>query len=94
MFSSLLGRSNYIGFYVDCIIVVAGGAADFAAILLFGTIHAGFSLYINAMVKDMKIRLEAIKDLQSPDEPRQPLYRMKIWSSYVREIKFHIEIIK
>lgn len=73
--------------------MLGGGAVTFGAIFLFGTIEAGIYLYINGMVNDMKVRIEA-NNLDSSDEPHQSLHQMKIWSNYVREIKFHIEITK
>lgn len=88
--SSLLGRTNVIGFYIDCFIVVGGAMANFTAIFLFGTIHTGIFLYINGMVKDMKMRINAI----NVDSSEKSHDSMKAWLNYVREIRFHIEIIK
>lgn len=88
--SSLFGRTKVTGFYIDCFIVVGGGAANFTAIFLFGTIQMGIFLYINGMVKDMKIRMKTI----GLDSPNDPNHSKRIWSNYVREIKFHNEIIK
>lgn len=65
---------------------MAGNLAAFAIINASASITIGECLYINAMVRDMKTML-------NDDESSGPMGRMESWSTYVREVRFHIEVI-
>lgn len=80
--SSLIGRTCYLGFYIDWFIELTTGAACVIIIAINGSIYVGIFLYINGMVKDLKMRLS------SELSPVRP------WSIYIKEINHHVEIIK
>lgn len=85
-----MGRTTYMGFYVDWFIEFACFAADPIAFASSVSIYVGMFLYINAMVEDVKMRLSSINFNESAGE-QDP---MNIWSMYVAEIDLHVEIIK
>lgn len=87
-----MGRDNYIGFFIDCAIEFYGCFSAFVVIHLSGSAYVGIALYINGMVKDMKMRIMSIND-HSSNTSVNPINQMKTWSAYVQEIDFHIEII-
>lgn len=92
--SSLIGRDNYIGFYIDWFIETTGGSVFIAVIILSASIYIGIFLYVNGMTTDMKMRLISI-EIGSTLRPRcRPLSQSEKWWIYVQEIQFHGEIIE
>lgn len=85
-----MGRTTYKGFYVDWFIEFACFASDPILFTSSASIYVGLFLYINAMVKDVKMRLSLINLNDSADEG----HPANIWSNYVPEIDLHVEIIK
>lgn len=92
MFSSILGRTGYIGFLVDWSIGATSVWVCFMAMTVAASVYIGIFLYINALVADLKQRVQAI-DVFSSSKPRQPMDHLKTWSIYLQEIELHIEII-
>lgn len=88
--SSLLGTTNYIGFYVDCLIQAVASVSNDIILEISASIYIGIYLYINAMVLDVKERVLSIDS----DSTKEPLDQMQLLSNYVKEVIFHIEIIK
>lgn len=78
-----MGRSTYIGFFIDWTLNWLFVVAPFLILNTTSSIYIGIFLYIDGMAKDMKLRL-----LLNENEPTQS----KV-SSYVEEIEFHKEII-
>lgn len=89
----MLGRSNYFGFFIDWFVELIGNATAYAMIIATASIFIGLSLYINGMMEDMKMRLMSI-DSDSTEKPSKRLNPVQMWSIYVEEIQFHIEIIE
>lgn len=56
-----------------------------------GSMYVGIYLYINGMVKDMKMRIMSI-DTNAVIVSQHST--MSIWSTYIQEIELHVEIIK
>lgn len=81
--SSLIGRTTYIGFFIDWCIEVISVLGIFVTFISAGSFYVGMCLYINGMVEDMKIRMTSLDAAQ-----------MEIWSSNVRQIQFHNEILR
>lgn len=79
-----MGRANYIGFYIDWSIEAIGSTSSYIILITSDLIYIGVFLYVDAMVKDMQIR---IKSSDFSDQ-------MNSWTMYVREMNFHIEIIR
>lgn len=90
-YSSLLGRTTYIGFFVDWLIQVATVLAAFVAIVLSVVSYVGLFLYINGMVDDLKMRMGLIEDNSS--WTTSSLSQNKLWSTYVQAIDFHVEVL-
>lgn len=91
--SSLIGRSDYLGFFIDWLVECLGTVAEFEMIIVSGSIYVGIFMYIDAMVSDIRMRFKTIADELSV-EAKPSLDNLRLWSAYVREIDFHIEIIR
>lgn len=78
-----MGRTTYMGFFVDWTLNWLFVVAPFLILNTTSSIYIGIFLYIDGMVKDMKMRL-----MLSEDEPKES----KVMS-YVQEIEFHIKIV-
>lgn len=57
------------------------------------TIYIGLCLYIIGMVKDLKARINAINQFTLTDA-RHQMDSTEICAIYVKEIRFHIDIIE
>lgn len=90
--SSLMGRDNYMGFFVDWSIEVIATTTGYMTVILSALFYIGMYLYIDGMVNDMRMELMPNRP-DSFKKPRHPLDQRKKWSIYVRQIEFHIEII-
>lgn len=86
--SSLFGRTNCIGFLIDCVVQLMSSLSGYAIILLSGSSYLGIYIYVNAMVRDMKRELMPIENGSSVD-----LRLRENWKIFKRAINFHIEII-
>lgn len=86
MLSSFTGRASYIEFYIELGIEMIAAAMGYFILVLSGTIYIGFFLYMDGMVRDIEIRMTSITI--------DATNREKIWSIYLEEIDFHVEIIK
>lgn len=75
-----------MGFYVDLLLQAIVLASDSTILIATISIYVGIFIYINAMVKDMKMRL-LTTDLDLLEESSS-------WSIYVQEFDFHNEIIR
>lgn len=67
--------------------------ANFFSLNLTATIYVGMFFYINGMVGDLKTRLASINEDSAAGRTHLVLQPDAIWSIYVQEIEFHIEII-
>lgn len=85
-FSSFFGRDTYFGFAVDWFLETISIISCFVCFVPVGSLYTGLCLYINGMVLDMKARLTYTAFGSQ--------HRMDLWSVYVKEIAFHIEIIQ
>lgn len=83
-----MGRTSYIGFFVDWFIESISTAALYATFILSVSIYVGIFLYIDGMVLDMRKRIISLNDV-STIRPRQ----LEKWSIYLTEIQFHNDII-
>lgn len=92
--SSLIGRDNYLGFYIDWMIETAGGSVFIGTIVLSASIYIGIFLYVNGMTMDMKMRIMSIDGNSTLLDPGHPLTQADKWRIYMEEIQFHIEIIE
>lgn len=54
-----------------------------------GSIYVGIFLYIDGMVKDMKVRISS-----RGVDAKAELYPLNIWTVYSQETDLHIAIIK
>lgn len=83
--SAIVSNNNniYIGFFVDWLFEAFAIFLDFIILNLLASIYTGMVLYINAMTRDMKMRV----DTNLTDEN-------EAWSIYVQEVKFHNEILE
>lgn len=102
--SSLIGRASYIGFFIDWFIESISILVTCIVFVSSGSSYFGIFLYINGMVRDMKMQLmsngslycsksESNEALKPTKESCEPLKQMELWRCYVRELKFHIEIM-
>lgn len=85
-----MGRTTYIGFYIDWFIEVCANMASLIIIISSGSLSIGIRLYINAMVKDME---NTLNNDDFPTESSSSSDRAASWSTYFRGIEFHNEII-
>lgn len=93
-FSSIFGRATYIGYFIDWLLDSIFVAANLVILTLSTSMYIGIFLYINAMVKDMKMRFSSIDDSLSIEPNRTKIPPSdRIWLIYEQEIEFHIEII-
>lgn len=90
--SSVFG-ATYCGFYFDLVCEALSTVANYVGIISSGSSFIGIHLYINGMMRDMKMQFTSIKK-HFKDQPSESLKRMEIWSTYVREINFHNEILE
>lgn len=91
--SSLIGRANYMGFYIDWLIEVISSASGYAIVIMTASIYIGIFLYINGMVCDMKMRMKDLESDFTTKMPRHTTNHIRICSIYVEEIEFHLNII-
>lgn len=90
IYSSLMGRDNYIGFFIDFVIACLASLSGYIVIVLSGSIYIGIYFYVNAMVRDMKMNIMANEN-DVPDEP----FPKPHWSIFVKETNIHhMEIIR
>lgn len=89
LFSSLLGQTTYIGFYVDWLIEVVAIVAGFTILAAASSLFIGMFVYINATIADSRMRLSSIEPGHAIDQSA-----VKFWPVYLREINFHIDIIR
>lgn len=89
IFSSILGRTSYIGFYTDLLFIAACSASSAIIYIASGSIFVGIILYINGMVKDLNARIIALEINSIAEESPA-----SAWSIYLQEINMHVEIIK
>lgn len=89
IFSSILGRTSYIGFYTDLLFIVACSASSATIVLASGSIFVGIFYYINGIVKDMNARILALEK-----DPVTETSLTSAWSFYLQEINMHVEVIK
>lgn len=82
----------FIRFFVEWCIDASCAASCFVMVIACASSYVGIILYITGMVRDLKARLASIEDGPSP-EPQRTVHPTEIWSIYVREIRFHVEII-
>lgn len=86
--------ATYLGFYFDLACEALSTIANYVGIISTGSSFIGIHLYINGMMRDMKMQFNSINvDFMDPSKPSNSLRRMEKWSIYVREIEFHIEIV-
>lgn len=90
--SSLLGRGNFIGFYFDWAIDATSSLSNYVVVSSSGSSYIGMFLYINGMMRDMKMRLNSMNN-NSMEAQQKPSSSVEKWSIYVREMDFHVEII-
>lgn len=91
--SSLNGRTNdYTDFYLDWAIELFSNVVSSTILIASTSIYIGLFLYINAMVKDMKMRNMSIGS-DSMGKPPKASINLEKWSIYVQYIEFHVEII-
>lgn len=90
--SSIIGGA-YIGFYVDWFIQALSTADKFLVFVMSTSIYIGISVYILAMVKDMKMRMLTIDEDLNTKKPHLKSQQMGKWAIFVKEMEFHIEII-
>lgn len=87
--STLIGRTSYVGFFIDWFIELICFATVLLILIASGSIYIGISLYIIGMVEDLKMRIPSIdSDFVAQLNPAS------VWSIYVKEIDHHVEIIK
>lgn len=89
--SSLLGRSSYLGFYVDLAFEWIVVASDITILVTNITIYSGIFAYIHGMVDDIKMRLSSTNPDVGEASRARPL---EYWFIYVQELSLHNEIIK
>lgn len=82
-FSSLLGQSTYIGFYVDWSLEAVALISAFIILSAASSLFIGLLLYTNAMIADLNMRLMSIDD---ESEPELSQAGVEFWSVYVHEI--------
>lgn len=82
----MIGRTTYIGFYVDWALSAIPSLAYFITFITCGSMYVGAFIYINGMVAEMKMRLKSI-------DSANVTHTLKKWSIYVGEIELHNEII-
>lgn len=96
-FSSLLGQTTYLSFYVDWLIEVNAISVAFIIVSVPTSIYIGLFVHIHAMVGDMSARLRSIDTLgshrSSIQRRAQPSVH-RIWSMYVQEFVFHQNIFR
>lgn len=90
--SSILGRTTYVGYYLDWLLALAVSTGGFVIIASSVSIYIGIFLYITGMVTDMKTRIESIEKELRTDQ-RQALNQIRVWTIFVQEIQFHTDII-
>lgn len=90
--SSIIDEA-YIGYYVDWFIQALSTAVKLVAFVISLSIYIGISVYIIAMVKDMKMHMLTIDEDLNNKKPRLKSQQMERWAIYVKEMEFHIEII-
>lgn len=91
IFSSFLGRTNYVGFFVDWSIQSVAIIGCFFVVLASGISYVGIFLYIHGMVADVQKRLESIGDGVTTQTTGSSSVQM--WSIYRQQIDFHLKII-
>lgn len=89
IFSSLLGRESYFGFFVDWFIELIAEVMCLIVFVTSATLYIGLCLYINGMVMDMKTEM-ACSNFILDKKIDLPNY----WSTYAMTIDFHCEIIE
>lgn len=89
----MIGRTTYIGFFIDWLIESSAGMLVDVIVILSASFYIGTFLYINGMVTDMKIRVSSI-DAESTLDQRHRLTPTEKWQIYQEEIQFHIAIIE
>lgn len=82
-----------MGFFIDWLIQFLASAAELLILVVSGLIYVGIFMYIDAMVKDIRMRFRAI-DHQFSFNSEKSLNKSRLWSIYVREMEFHTEIIR
>lgn len=85
-----MGRTTYIGFFIDCSFQFIATAACYLIIIAGASVYVGIFHYINAMVKDMKMQMLSIEYDSSIVSSQQD----QTWLVYVQEVMFHVEVIR
>lgn len=89
--SSFIGRTSYVGFFIDWFIVGVCSAIQIIIITTTGSMYIGIFLYIHGMVEDLKMRILSINtDILSEKGPT----KQNTWPFYIEEIDLNVEIIK
>lgn len=90
-FRSLLFNPNiYIGHLCDVMIQFCASTTHLIAVMTATSFYLGMCLYINAMVVDMEDQINAIEPILSQKKD----HRIQISLIFIREIRFHCEIIE
>lgn len=86
-YSSWFGVYTYFGLFADWVTQAASSVLIYPLIIsTIASFFVGICLYVASMVKDLEETLMAL-DKSNGDHP-------EMWSIYVNEIRFHIEIIE
>lgn len=92
--SSWIGRTSYGGFFLDWINECSAATTYFLILTASASLYVGMCFYIHGMVTDMKIQMIDINLLVKRDELNDNLHQLNVWWLFVREIRFHYEILQ
>lgn len=90
-----MGRTNYIGFFLDNLMEFVGTIGCFMTIISSASIYIGIFMYINGMAKDMKMQLFLIAS-NSAENSRQPMKNKdnENWTMLIQAVELHVEMIR
>lgn len=91
--SSWIGRNRYAGFFLDWLNEMSAAITYFIILTTSASFYVGMCFYIRGMVHDLEIQMNDIGELLKRAGCDGHVEVLSIWWLYVREIRFHYEII-
>lgn len=90
LFSTVLGRTTYIGFFVDWLLEAFSISVGFLIESASTSMFIGILYYISAMISDLNARIMSVNGCAAKESLQQ---RKALYSTYVDEMEFYTEII-
>lgn len=92
--SSWIGRTTYCGFFLDWVNECSAATTYFLILTSSASLYVGMCFYIHGMDTDIEIQMSDINLLIKNGEINDNLHQLNVWWLFIREIRFHYEILQ